>query len=104
LEREKGANPSTLYDYGWMLAEPGQPHKRGPGSCPGLLMAALGDTLIEDMTTREVSDFLRGLDKAGCKPRTVNKYRQLMLAAFNYAMREDTYALTRNPASGTTVR
>ena len=42
IEREKGAEPSTLRDYRWLLAEPGAAHRRGWG-LPGLLMAALGD-------------------------------------------------------------
>lgn len=104
LEREKGAKPSTLIDYRWMVAEPGAPHRRGKGTYPGLLMAAVGDRRIAEITTRQVSDFLRSLDDRGCKPRTVNRHRQLISAAFNYASREDTYGLTRNPASGTTKR
>jgi integrase len=104
LEREKGAKPSTLIDYGWMLAEPGRPHRRGSGSSPGLLMRALGDQRIAEMTTRDVAAFLRSLDGAGAKPRTINRYRQLISAAFNYAMREDTYGLTVNPAAATTKR
>lgn len=104
LEREKGARPSTLNDYGWMLAEPGQPHRRGSGRSPGLLLAALGDRPITSVTTAEVATFLRGLDELGCKPRTVNKYRQLISAAWNYALRADTYGLTLNPAAGTTKR
>jgi integrase len=104
LEREKGAKPSTVVDYGWMVAEPGRPHRRGNGRSPGLLMAALGDRPIADVTTGEVSSFLRALDERGCKPRTVNRYRQLISAAFNYAIREDTYALARNPAANTTKR
>ena len=104
LEREKGAKPSTLIDYGWMVAEPGQPHRRGKGSSPGLLMAALGDRPISELTTREIGEFLRSVDERGCKPRTVNRHRQLICAAFNYAMREDTYGIARNPAAGTTKR
>ena len=104
LEREKGAKPSTVIDYGWMLAEPGQPHRRGQGRSPGLLMAALGDRPIAELTTREIGAFLRVLDERGCKPRTVNRHRQLISAAFNYATREDTYAIARNPAAGTTKR
>ncbi len=104
LKREKGAKPSTLVDYGWMVAEPGQPHRRGEGRSPGLLMAALGDRPIAELTTREIGAFLRTLDERGCKPRTVNRHRQLISAAFNYAMREDTYAIARNPAAGTTKR
>jgi integrase len=104
LQREKGAKPSTLSDYGWMVAEPGRPHRRGHGRSPGLLMAALGDRPISELTTREIGGFLRTLDERGCKARTVNRHRQLVLAALNYAMREDTYALARNPATGTTKR
>lgn len=104
LEGERGAKPSTVRDYGWMVAEPGQPHRRGNGRSPGLLMAALGDRRIAEITTREVSEFLRTLDRRGCKPRTVNRHRQLISATFNYAMREDTYALAQNPATNTTKR
>jgi integrase len=104
LEREKGAKPSTLIDYGWMVAESGQPHRRGKGRSPGLLMSALGDRPITDITTRELSAFLRELDDRGCKPRTVNRFRQLISAAFNYAMRDDTYAITHNLAANTTKR
>ncbi len=104
LEREKGARPSTLVDYRWMLVEPGTPHKRGKGRCPGPLMAAFGDRLVETVTTREVAEFLRGLDRSGSKPRMVNRYRQLISAAWNYGMREDAYGLTHNPAGGTTKR
>ena len=56
------------------------------------------------MTTRDIAGFLRSVDDAGCKPRTVNRYRQLISAAFNYAMREDAYGLAANPAAATTKR
>jgi integrase len=104
LEREKGAKPSTVVDYGWMLAEPGQPHRRGTGTCPGLLMEALGDRRAAEVTTRDVADFLRKLDQTGFKPRTVNRHRQLISAVFNYGMRADAYGLIANPAGGTTKR
>lgn len=104
LEREKGAKPSTILDYQWMLAEPGAPHRRGAGRSPGLLMAALGDRPAAAITTREIGDFLRSLDARGCKPRTVNRHRQLLSAAFNYGMRDDTYGLSTNPVAGTTKR
>jgi len=104
LKTEKSAKPSTLADYAWMVAEPGAPHKRGHGTSPGLLMAALGDRPILQITTREVATFLRDLDKRGCHPRTVNKHRQVISAAFNYGMREDTYSLPANPAAGTNKR
>ncbi len=104
LEREKGAKPSTLIDYGWMVAEPGQPHRRGQGRSPGLLMAALGDRPMSELTTRDIGTFLRALDERGYRARTVNRHRQLISAAFNYAMRDDTYAIAHNPAASTTKR
>jgi hypothetical protein len=42
LEGELGAKPSTVRDYGYMLAERGTPHRRGGGVSRGLLMARLG--------------------------------------------------------------
>jgi integrase len=104
LEREKGAKPSTLRDYRWLLAEPGQPHQRGDGAAPGVMMAALGDRQAKDVTTRTVADYLRSLDRRGASPRTVNKHRQVISAMFAFGMREDTYRLSTNPASGTNKR
>ncbi len=104
LERERGAKPSTLSDYRYMLAEPGTPHKRGKGKSPGHVMAALGDRPAAKVTTREVSAFLRSLDGSGVSPRTVNKYRQMLSAIFNYGRRADTYSLPANPVEATTKR
>jgi integrase len=104
LEHEKGAKPSTLRDYRWLLAEPGQPHRRGVGASPGVLMASLGDRPVRSLTSREISEHLRRLDTSGASPRTVNKHRQVILAVFNYGMREDTVGLTHNPARATTKR
>ncbi|HET8978032.1 MAG TPA: tyrosine-type recombinase/integrase [Solirubrobacteraceae bacterium] len=104
LEREKGVKPSTLRDYQWMVAEPGQPHRRGRGQHPGLLMAALGDRPLAEISAREIADFLRSLDAAGFRSRTVNRHRQVICAAWNYGMRDDTYALASNPASRTSKR
>lgn len=104
LEREKGAKPSTLRDYRWLLAEPGQPHRRGRGSSPGVLIGSLGDRPVRDMTTREVAEYLRTLDTSGANPRTVNKHRQVISAVFSFGMREDTYRLPFNPAAATNKR
>lgn len=104
LERERGAKPSTLNDYRYMLAEPGTPHRRGRGKSPGLVMAALGDRPIAKVTTKEISMLLRELDGADMSPRTVNKHRQLLSAIFNYARRADTHGLPSNPVEGTTKR
>jgi integrase len=104
LERERGAKPSTLSDYRYMLAEPGTPHRRGSGRSPGLVMKALGSRPAEKITMKEISTFLRELDATGASPRTVNKHRQLLSAIFNYARRADTYGLPANPVEGTTKR
>lgn len=104
LEHEKGAKTSTLRDYRWLLAEPGQAHQRGTGRYPGLMIAAFGDRPARDVTTREVADYLRALDKSGANPRTVNKHRQVISAIYGYAMREDAYGLAANPAASTTKR
>jgi integrase len=104
LEHEKGAKPSTLRDYRWLLAEPGQAHRRGSGRSPGLLMSALGDRPAKAITTWDVAEYLRRLDKDGATPRTVNKHRQVISAIYGYGMREDTYRLSLNPAAATTKR
>ncbi len=104
LDHEKGAKPSTLRDYRWLLAEPGQQHRRGRGRCPGLLMAAFGDRPAREITTREVALYLRELDQMGATPRTSNKHRQVISAIFGYAIRDDTHGFTTNPAAATTKR
>jgi len=104
LQRERGAKPSTLSDYGYMLAEPGAPHRRGKGKSPGVLMAAFGNRPVAKVTTREVAEFLRKLDSEGVSPRSVNKYRQVLSAIFGFACRVDTHGLPSNPVAGTTKR
>ncbi|MGO9792825.1 MAG: tyrosine-type recombinase/integrase [Solirubrobacteraceae bacterium] len=104
LEHEKGAKPSTLRDYRWLLAEPGEAHRRGAGRAPGLLLSTFGHRFAQEITTREVAEYLRHLDQDGAHPRTVNKHRQVISAIFGYAMREDSYRLATNPAAATTKR
>jgi integrase len=104
LQHERGAKPATLNDYSYMLAEPGAPHRRGNGRSPGVLMTAFGDRPAAKITTREVSAFLRGLDRQGVSPRSVNKNRQVLSAIFGYACRADTHNLQANPVAATTKR
>jgi integrase len=99
LEDIKGAKPSTLRDYRSQLADPGQAHRRGNGTSPGLIMAALGERPAREVTTREVEDLLRAIARTGVAPRTVNKARQLICAIFNYGMRPSTFDLPSNPAT-----
>jgi len=67
-------------------------------------MAAFGDRPAREVTTREVSGFLRSLDREGLTPRNVNKHRQVLAAMFACGCGEDTFALAANPVSGTDKR
>lgn len=104
LEQVKGAKPSTIADYRWLLREAGERYRRGTGHSHGRIMAALGDKTAADVTTADVTRFLRSLDAEGLTPRNVNKHRQLLAAMFNYGCRSDTLALAFNPAAGTDKR
>ena len=104
LAHEKGAKPSTLVDYGYLLREPGVPYSRGGGISLGRIMRAFGDVRVRDVTTPQIATFLRELDRSGVSPRSVNKHRQVLAAMFAYASREDTYALPANPVSATSKR
>jgi integrase len=99
LKAVKGAKPSTLRDHRCLLAEPGQSYRRGRGSSAGLIMAALGDRPVSEITTRDVEDLLRKIAATGVAPRTVNKARQLICAIFNYGLRPSTYGVASNPAA-----
>ena len=104
LRVERGAKPATLKDYGYLLAEPGAPHRCGGGRSAGLILATFGERPIAKITTKEISAFLRRLDADGVSARSVNKYREVLSAIFNYACREDTHCLPSNPAQGTVKR
>src|SRR5438876_7540298 len=101
VAHKKGAKPSTIQDYGYVLAEPGTPHRRGPGTSAGRIMRALGDRRVARVTTADLASFLRGLERAGMSARSVNKHREVLGAMFSYAQREATYALPHNPLTGT---
>lgn len=104
LERVRGVKPSTLRDYRALMREPGEPHRRGPGKSTGRIMGAFGDKLVADVTTADVSAFLRQLDDEGLTPRNVNKHRQVLRAMFAYACRGDILELDRNPVERTDKR
>ncbi|MFZ2051952.1 MAG: site-specific integrase [Solirubrobacteraceae bacterium] len=112
LESVQDAKPSTLQGHRCVLAEPGVPYKRGKGTTAGYVMAALGDRPAAQITTREIEDLLvmiseRTIGKPDedaqepvrkVAPRTVNKYRAVINAVFNYGCRPSTFALPANPA------
>jgi integrase len=104
LEQVKGAKPSTLADYRFLIREPGVPHRRGDGVSHGRIMGAFGDLAAADVTTADVSRFLRSLDSTGLTPRSINKHRQVLASIFTYGSRSDTHALPFNPVSGTDKR
>jgi integrase len=104
LAEVRGAKPATVRDYAALLREPGIAYKRGGRVTAGRIMAAFGDRALEEVTTRDVSTFLRSLDREKLTPRNVNKHRQVLAAIFNYACRADTYALAANPVAGTDKR
>jgi integrase len=104
LEEVRGAKPSTIADYGFLLREPGRPYRRGGRTSAGRIMAAFGDRHADEVTTADVSRFLRSLDRAGITPRNVNKHRQVLAAIFAYGCRSDTHELPINPVAGTDKR
>lgn len=104
LRDEKGCAPSTLEDYGYMLREPGTPHKRGKGTSPGRIMKAFGDRPAIDVQPREIRDWLKELAAEGLQPRNVNKHRDLLHSIFAYGQRRDTYHLPDNPVAATDKR
>jgi integrase len=114
LEKVRGAKPATLRDHRYVLAAPGVPYKRGKGTTTGHVMAALGDRPAAEITTREIEALLNRISECtiGKKqereegeparktsPRTVNKYRAVISAVFNYGCRPSTFGLPGNPAS-----
>lgn len=92
LAEVRGAKPSTLRDYGYMLA----PH--------GKIMAALGDRPAAKLGVRDVEALLVSVSEAGAAPRTVNKHRAPVSAIYGYGTRGSTFALPANPASGADKR
>ncbi|MHB8657119.1 MAG: tyrosine-type recombinase/integrase [Solirubrobacteraceae bacterium] len=104
LEEVMDAKPSTIADYRFLIREPGIPHRRGGGVSHGRIMGALGDLAAAEVTTADVSLFLRPLDSTGLTPRSINKHRQVLAAMFAYGSRADTHALPFNPVTGTDKR
>lgn len=100
----RGAKPSTVQDYNYLLREPGIVFARGTRSSAGRIMRALGDRPAEEVSTAELSRFLRTLDREGLTPRNVNKHRQVLVALFTYGCRADSLELPMNPAAGTDKR
>jgi integrase len=98
LETVKGAKPTTMRSHRSLLAEAGTPHGRGRRKTAGYIMGALGDKPATKVTTAEIEQVLRTVAKSGVTPRTVNHYREIICAVFNYGMRPGAFSLATNPA------
>ena len=99
--------PSTLRNYRCMLAEPGTPHKRGPGVARGRIMAALGDVAPAAITAGDVTGLLDAIAADGVSRRTVNRHREVVVAIFNFGLRPERRArwgLADNPAAAAPKR
>jgi integrase len=102
VEKVKRVKPTTLIDYGYMLAEPGAAHRRGGGSARGLVMEELGDLAAVAVNPGDVERLLQRVAATGASPRTVNKYRQLVCSIFGYAAAPGSrFAMSENPAART---
>lgn len=103
----KDIKPSTLRTYRYMLAEPGTRFARGQGESKGRIMAALGDRRPVDLDTADVAAVLTQIAGDGVSRATVNRYREVIVAAFNFALRPEqrrTWGLVENPAVGAPKR
>ena len=104
-EEVRRVKPSTLRDLQSVLAEPGVTHKRGGGKTKGRVLARFGDQPAGSITVEQVDEFLDALSAEGVSVRTVNRYREVMRAVFNFgASRRSTFGLTENPAAASTFR
>lgn len=100
LRTEKRVKPSTLQNYGILLAEPGTGRKKRKAR----IMRASGGRRLFDITTKDVRAFLAHLDREDLAPRSVNVYRQVLHAIFEYARREESFGLPDNPVAATAKR
>jgi integrase len=67
-------------------------------------MRAFGERRIASISTAEIERFLRGLDRDGMPGRSVNGHRQALMNVFEYAVRNDSFALPVNPVRNTDKR
>jgi integrase len=99
LEQVRGAKPATLRQHRSDLAEPDVPYKRGHGVTAGHIMRAIGDRPATKVTTAQIEELLATVAAAGAAPRTVNRTREVVCAAFNFGMKSSRFRLPQNPAT-----
>jgi integrase len=98
LKDVREAKPSTLSSHRSDLAERGTPHKRGGGAKAGYIMAGLGDTAAAKVTTAQVDAVLSAYAATGVGPRSVNRYREIIVAIFSFGVQSSRFNLPSNPA------
>lgn len=100
LARGGRAKPSTLRDHRAALAVPGE-RKRGSDERSARIMRRFAGREAKSITPDEFAAFLDSLVVEGLAPRTVNKYREILHAMYEFGKRPGTFGLTRNPVSET---
>lgn len=102
-EHTKRLKPATLRNYDALLSAPGE-RPRGGGPRLARIMRAFGERKIAEISTAAIEHFLRGLDREGLPGRSVNAHRQALMNVFEYATRNDSFALPVNPVRKTDKR
>jgi len=100
LRTERRAKPSTLRNYGILLAKPRAMGRRRHAR----IMRTFGGRSLFGIATKDVRQFLSRLDHEDLSPRTVNIHRQVLHAIFEFARREETFGLPENPVARTNKR
>jgi integrase len=100
LRTEKRVKPSTLLNYGILLAQP----EGDRGTQKARIMRAFGGRRLFDIGVTDVRAFLASLDREDLSPRTVNIHRQVLHAIFEFARREESFGLPDNPVAATSKR
>ena len=100
LSRGGRAKPSTLRDHRSALAMPDK-CKLGSDERRARIMRQFGGREATSIATAEFAAFLDALVVEGLAPRTVNKYREILHAMYEFGKRPGTFGLTQNPVSAT---
>ncbi len=100
LERGGRAKPSTLRDHRSALATPDK-CKLGSDERRARIMRQFGGREATSITTAEFTAFLDALAVEGLAPRTVNKYREILHAMYEFGKRPGAFGFTDNPVSET---
>lgn len=104
-EHVKRVKPSTLRDLHSVLAEPGLTKRRGQTVTKGRVLGRFGDMPAESITVEDVDAFLDDIATEDIAVRTVNRYREVLRAIFNFGIsRRSAFGLTSNPAAESTLR